>query len=152
MTSRYPRAARWPRRLAAVTALAAVAATAGCGTAGLMFRQDHRIKIISPGDNSAVRLPFTIRFAVSDVPRQVTGYGVFIDTAPPRSGDAIAAGADRAGITITTATHVTVATIVEATGGPSSERDNHQVTVVFFDASGHRVGESAASVNITVRT
>lgn len=152
MTSRYQGAARWRRRFAIAAALLAIATAAGCGTQGLMFRQDHRIKIVSPGDNSAVRLPFTIRFAVADVPRQVASYAVFIDTAPPRSGDAIPKDADRGGIYLTRATRLTVSTIVQATSGPSSERDNHQVIVVFFDASGHRVGESAASVNITVKT
>lgn len=139
----------------AATALAAVAVLAsavGFDTTGLMLRNDHRVAVITPPGRAAVSLPVTVRFSVGDVPASVTAYGVFLDRTPPRAGDAIPAGTDRTGIYLTTRTQITIDNVVRATSGPSSRRDDHEITVVFFDKTGRRVGESAASVEFEVKT
>lgn len=143
--------ARWRRALVVATVLCGTA-VAGCDVDGLAFRNDHRVKIVSPSSNDVVHLPFTIRFRVDKPGGSVASYGVFVDTNPPRAGDRISDDADRTGIYVTTDTAITVTHLLRPTTGPASNRDRHEVTVVLLDRAGHRVGESAAWVDFRVQT
>ena len=135
---------------AAITS--ALLASSACSTRGLMFVQDHRIAIDAPRDNATVHLPFTVDFSIHARPAGVVRYGVFLDRNPPRSGQAIPKDTDRTGIYLTAGRTVPIRYLVQSTIGPSSERNRHTITVVFLDAHGHRVGESADVVQFRVRT
>jgi hypothetical protein len=132
---------------------------------GLAFRADDRVDIVAPGDRDDVRVPVTIRWR-STIPARRDGgpyWAVFVDREPIRPGQSLRAVADEAcnrtpgcpdaaylrdrSVYLTDRTSVRIDVLPE--GGSDereSARDRHEATIVVVDASGHRVGESAWSV------
>ncbi len=151
-----------------IAAVLLVLLTAGCGINGLSFVQDERIDIIRPSDRSEVNLPVTVDWTATDF---ATGpgrgaFGVLVDRAPQRPGQTLAwlfRGDDSCkgpsgralcatpeflaerGAYTTTDTTFTFERIARLSGD-DRRRQFHEVTVVLLDGDGHRIGESAWSV------
>lgn len=144
----------------------------GCAPSGLAFVQDKRLEILSPEPRSTVELPVTIRWRVDGF--RITGpdgradpdsgyFGVFVDTTPIPPGETVAwiARDDRSCTSSpgcpdeqyladrqTYQTQETTFTLeqlpfLDAYAG----HENHEVTIVLLDGTGHRIGESAWYVN-----
>jgi hypothetical protein len=151
--------------------LVAVAA-GGCASQGLAFVQDHRVEIVAPPSHQTVKLPVTIRWRVTGF--RVTGhdghaaddagyFAVFVDRAPVPPGKPLSWVAhddhlclatqgcpdasylaDR-GVYSTTQTFLTLPQLPNQHAYRNHEQ--HEVTVVLMDSTGHRIGESAFYVD-----
>jgi hypothetical protein len=150
----------------------------GCAVSGLSFRIDDRLQILRPADREEVSLPVTIEWDIddfdviepdgSDDPGR--GYfGVFVDRAPQPPGQTVewfakddescrpADGcpdeqylADR-GVYTTTETQFVVETLPPPPSDQVARRELHEVTIVLFDGSGRRIGESAFTAEFEVQ-
>lgn len=137
---------------------------------GLNFQEDERLEITSPPDRAEVRLPFVVRWTVSDF--RVTGrdgnatpdagyFGVYIDRAPQppnrtqawlvredqrcrRLADCTASSflADQ-NIFAVTETSFTVERVQAPSSQAPKRREFHDVTIVLLNGRGERIGESA---------
>ncbi len=139
-----------------------------CAPNGLAFVQDKRLEIVSPKARTTVELPVTVRWRVEGF--RITGpdgrtstdagyFGVFVDTTPIPPGKTLAwVARDDPSCTSTPgcpdetylADHRTYQTVeteitfdllpfLDAHAG----HENHEVTIVLLDGTGHRIGESA---------
>ena len=159
------------RRATALLALAlvlSIASTAGCRIGDLQFKNDHRLSFETPKARQRVEAPVTITWSMKDF--DVVGldgstdsgrgvFALFVDRAPmpigndlhwisrgdegckrdPRCPD-VRYLADR-GVHVTTTTSATLNVLPRADDGVGDEQ--HYVTVVLLDGTGHRIGESA---------
>lgn len=141
-------------------ALAALALTTGCGTQGLSFQQDQRVRLLEPPARADVTLPLTIRWSVDDFESGpgAGSFGIVIDRTPPPPGRDLgwvfrdddncgATGcpdvAYRAtqGVYQTDATEVVVTSLLPRTD--RGDADEHEVTVILLDEQGKRIGEGS---------
>jgi hypothetical protein len=151
---------------------AALSLLSACVPEGLAFVKDDRLEITSPASRADVKPPVTISWKVRDF--EVTGetgsgddgagyFAVFVDKAPVPPGRSLAwlarddthclatRGcpnetylADR-GVYSTSETTLTLKRLPDLNAYQGHE--NHEVTVVLLDGTGHRIGESAWYVN-----
>ncbi|MGH2812497.1 MAG: hypothetical protein ACRDI1_07265 [Actinomycetota bacterium] len=163
-------------RISAIALLWVLAGLAGCGFGGLNFLQDKRLTITSPTDRERVDLPVTVEWKVTDF--RVTGedgsrrtdsgfFGLYVDRAPQPPGEtqeflvrddqtcrrtpgcpdeAFLAQRD---IHTTTKTRFTIEFLRDL-DPESSRRDFHEVTIVFLNGVGERIGESAFTIQFEV--
>jgi len=154
------------RVLLAVCALGGLAA---CGTSGLEFAGDERVKVVSPSDRGKVELPMQIRWRAPGLNRNDDGpyFAVFVDRAPVQPGQSLRAVADDAcnrtpgcpdasylkdrNVYVTKDTSVTLEAVPKKTGQRVGAADNHDAVIVLIDSKGRRIGESAYPVEFTVR-
>jgi hypothetical protein len=145
----------------------AVVATAllsgGCAIHGLAFERDQRVNIDSPANYATVSLPVHLHWTGDP-----SGHlAVFVDTVPMRPGGTLRDLARNDplclrtpgcpdqrwlrdhGVYLTTGHSLTLSALQNL--GNSHTKDAHQVTVILVDGKGHRIGESAWSVNFYVR-
>jgi len=164
---------------AVTTLLVTVAVLApGCAAHGLDFRQDTRVHILRPHNDSTVELPVTISWRVGDF--NVTGpddgagsdagyFGVFVDRAPQPPGQPLSwfARHDQSCATpaqcitptyladrnvyTTTLTQFTITQLPRSTLGSIGGRELHDVTIALLDGQGRRIGESAFYVEFLVK-
>ena len=167
--------ARPPQRAPAAAVLAMALLLSGCAVRGLGFREDDRVKIVSPKNHSMLTLPVTVRWTTKDfrvtgpggTPTDDAGYfAVFLDRAPQPPGETIEwhAKEDRGcfrsrgcpdetwfkehNIFPTTASSFTIDVLPTRT--KEDRRVLHEVTIVLLDAAGRRIGESAFWVEFRV--
>jgi hypothetical protein len=143
-----------------------------CAT-GLAFVQDKRVEIVAPRSQDKVTLPVTVRWRVSDF--RITGkdgrtdrdagyFGVFVDRAPVPPGKTLAWLArddkrclatpgcpDDAYFTdrhayVTNETSFMFRQLPDQ--GTYRGHEVHEVTIILFDGTGHRIGESAWEVTL----
>lgn len=140
-----------------------------CGCADyseLSFRQDKRLQVVAPADRSTVPLPVTVRWQMSDFSGE---YALFVDRSPVPGGKALdyIARHDRGcrndpacpdteylaahQVFTTTATEYTFESLPAPSERDSDKPERHRVTIVLLDGSGHRIGESAWTVEFTLR-
>jgi hypothetical protein len=149
-------------------AVCALVTLAACGTSGLAFSTDERVKIVSPRDRGEVGLPVEIRWRAAGVKRTDEGpyFAVFVDRAPVPPGESLRAVADDSCnrtpgcpdasylrdryVFVTKDTAVTVDALPNKAGQRVGASDSHEATVVLVDRDGRRIGESAYSVEFTV--
>jgi hypothetical protein len=153
------------RLLGVLTALSM--ALCGCADYGQMsFRQDTRLQVIAPADRGTVRLPVTVRWQIRDFSGE---FALFVDRAPvpggkplsyvarhdrgcrddPRCPDAGYLAAHQ--VFTTTATEYTFESLPAPSDRDSRQPERHRVTIVLLDGTGHRIGESAWTVEFTLR-
>lgn len=157
-------------------ALGCALLTAGCANSSEMsFRQDKRLKILSPSTNKTVRLPVTVSWTMRDFTavrpgspvRAGTGYyAIFLDKYPMARGkglDSLVKNGDCAGVAgcpdagylaerlhvfVTSRTSYTINSVPSSgTLGSSS----HYLTVILIDGAGRRIGDSAWTTSFTVK-
>jgi hypothetical protein len=155
-------------------ALCLVLLTGGCDIAVMQFVNDHRVHIVEPKMRQSVRTPLTVRWTYQDF--QLTGadgtrtpkrgyFGVFVDRAPvpagkslayvahndrscsPQSGCPDAAYLADAHVYATDKPEITLETLPFQPGA-EGRNEEHTITVILLDGSGHRIGESAWYVDI----
>jgi hypothetical protein len=160
-------------RAAALMVVLAVFAS-GCALRGLAFVKDSRLALVGFPDRSHIVLPHDVtwRFtgALADPatapPGAPVAFAVLVDWTPPPPGRSLASllasdptcrrtGGCPAGylarnrIYVTTDTTFHLANV--STGTDRNERRSfHELTVVLVDASGRRVGETAASTRFRI--
>ena len=166
---------RPPQRATAAAVFVMALFLSGCAVKGLGFREDNRVKIVSPPNHSTLELPVTVRWRVEDF--DVTGpdgaartdggyFAVFLDRSPQPPGETVdyLAKEDRTcfrsrgcpdaewfknhNIFPTTATSFTIDVLPTRT--KEDLRTLHEVTVVLLDGGGRRIGESAFWVEFRV--
>jgi hypothetical protein len=145
--------------------LAATVTMAGCGISNLSFVVNNRIHFTAPKPRALVHLPVTISWR-ADPPLTSGSYAVFVDRAPIKPGQTLAAVADATcrrtpgcltvaylanrSVFQTTAPTLTLATVhVDSTTKATIQ--THEATVVILDAQGRRVGESAWYIDFRTR-
>ena len=131
--------------------LIGTALSTSCG--GKLFRNDHRVEILTPEKYATVAQPLTVRWHAKDFDPPDDGrFLVFVDRDPQPPGQTTAYfRRDRRDIHETTSTRLTIETFTPRPGANDSERNLHDVTVVLVDTRGRRIGESAGFVEFTVR-
>jgi hypothetical protein len=152
-----------------VLALSALVGVAACGTGGLEFAGDERLKIVTPSDRGKVNLPVNIRWRTPGLNRTDDGpyFAVFVDRAPVQPGQSLRAVADDAcnrtpgcpdasylkdrNVYVTKDTSVTLDAVPKKSGQRVGAADSHDAVVVLVDSKGRRIGESAYPVEFTVR-
>lgn len=164
------------KRIAVHAAALALAFASACSTSGLDFRRDERVEILAPPNHSTQILPVTVTwkatgFTVSGPDgkaRDDAGYfAVFIDRAPqpPRQPLSYLAKDDEACRSrdgcpdaqwfIDHRIYPTTATSFVVEDLPTSSREDlqkfHEVTIIFLDGKGLRIGEGAFTVRFKVR-
>ena len=163
------------RRLA-VAAAALVALGSACSTSNLQFVNDGRLHFVTPKSQAMVHLPITITWEMSDFHVVAPGtvpassragyYAVFVDRAPVKAGQTLAAVADSScrrlrgcitagyladrGVYATTSASVTLTQIASLNSYQKVQL--HEATVVLLDSAGRRIGESAWYRDFRVRT
>jgi hypothetical protein len=170
-------ALRARRTVPGAVLLAALSLT-GCGLTHLQdlnFRVDNRLHFLAPKDRSTVTRPFTVSWAMSDFrtaakgsepPTRDAGYfAVFVDRTPikPEQTMRSLVSNDQAcqldptcpnrsyleglGVYLTTGTSLRL-TQVPNVAGDREKLQQHSITVVLMDTSGHRIGESAWELDV----
>ena len=138
-----------------VFALVLFAVVATSCREGLLFRNDHRVTILSPKNNAAVAEPVSVRWSAREfVAGQDGQFAVFVDRDPMPPGEGIEyfAASNRAqGVFLLNETNLTIDVFTRRTGVDPAERDHHDVTVVLLDTSGRRIGESAGFVEFRIK-
>ena len=123
------------------------------GCASLLFRQDHRISILSPTNNGTVSQPLTVTWTARDFTPGPDGeFVVFVDRSPMPPGEGLDyfAAHDQDGIFPTHRSDIQFDVLRQVTGNASAERNRHELTVILVDAHGHRIGEESGFVAFTV--
>ena len=159
--------ARYLRIVTGVVAMVVgLAVLPACGSGHFQFVADHRVHITTPKARSTVSFPLTVRWSVRDV--EQGAFAVFVDHTPVPAGKDLkwlarndqackttAGCPDQSYFTsrqifTTTKSEMTFPQLPKPRGhvrGP----ENHTVTVVLLDDTGHRVGESAWYVDFKVK-
>lgn len=144
-----------------------VVTTAACGVAGLDFRADTRLSIISPTDRAAVTVPFLLDWELRDAGMNDKSFAVLINVSPPRAGAQITdllpesqqdlascdapcqEGALAArGVTMTSASEMEITVLPRRSGLSADRARRHTITVIVLDDQARRVGEVAASIDV----
>jgi hypothetical protein len=147
----------------ALLALGALSLTA-CANYSLLFTADDRVHVTAPAENSAIRLPFVLRWSA----RGAHGpYAVFFDASPMRPGASLLSLVPKQDpcrnqahcpdvnwlrdrdIYVTYDTHLKITSLPDLRLDHDTT-DAHYVTIVLLDDSGHRQGESAFTRNFIV--
>jgi len=165
------------RRWRAIVLLLALLFPA-CAVHGLNFRQDKRLTIITPKDRAKVRLPVTIQWTLYDFritgpdseDRRDAGYfGVYVDRAPQPPGETqvslvkddppcrrqpssceTADYLNQANIFAVTTTTFTIDQLPAPPTNAVKRRELHEMTIVFLNGRGERIGESAYRLQFEV--
>jgi hypothetical protein len=148
---------RWARLVCALGVMTACASRAE-------LRGDQ-ISFSSPKELALVSAPFTLRWATHDRPPQAARYGVFVDRPPMKPGDSVRdlfGEQCRAtpgcpdemllrtlGIYLTPNSEAVISTM-PILGGVARRAAHpvHQVTVVYLDRRGRRVGGYAFTTSL----
>ncbi len=147
---------------AATALLLSAVFVAGCRD-GLLFTQDDRLRIVSPGERERVLLPVVVDWR-ADAALEQPGrlYGVFVDRSPMRPGrslDSLAAedpvcratpGCPDRDWLRSRNVHLTRRSAITLRALPAGRErfapgghPRHEVTIVLLDSRGARVGEAA---------
>jgi hypothetical protein len=136
--------------LAAVLLL--VPALGGC-TDGLLFRATTTIVLDNPANDATVSIPFTARWHLEPGVIPPAAYGVFIDSTPPRPGEAVdpdALSVDVPLAFVTPSTSLLISEVPRKKTVLDEDKDKHEITVVGLDAQSRRIDESAAFATFRV--
>ena len=122
---------------------------AGCGADAYLFVQSDDLTITTPTSNAQVALPLLVRWRVANLaPAQ---YAVYIDATPMGPGQGVDDRAqDKSQLVLTAAGQVILDKLPTKPGVDAAERNQHEIVVVALDASGRRIGEEAAYVDVQV--
>ncbi len=133
--------------------MVAVLLGGGCQSQ-LLFRNDHRITIVSPADFSNVRGPVTIRWVTRDFSAPADGhFEVFLDRDPQPPGETLHyfAGQSLLDIwTVDTTSFLIPRFPLPDPAAPKQEQEHHEITVILVDGQGRRIGETSAFVEFNL--
>ena len=157
----------------AITAMAVL--LSGCGItrsdAPVTLKGDHRLKMVSPGDEDKVQIPVTVKWSVTDFPAaNGNHFGLFVDRAPlgarkdlrwricsEQEKQPIQPGEDRRPckddrktVFLTDKTEYTFNCFEPKINSPKRTRYQHEVSVILLNGNDERVGEAATTVKFDV--
>ena len=130
----------------------AVLLGSGCQSQ-LLFRNDHRITIVSPGDFSNVKAPVTIHWVTRQFTPADGHFEVFLDRDPQPPGESLHyfAGESTQFIWSTDQTTFRIPYFpIADPNAPKEEQVHHTVTVILVDSTGRRVGETSGFVEFNL--
>ena len=133
--------------------MVAVLLGSGCQSQ-LLFRNDHRITIVSPRDFSTVHAPVTIRWVTRDFSAPTDGhFVVFLDSDPQPPGETLNYFAGQSLQYVwtvdTTSFRIPHFPLVDP-NAPKQEQEHHDVTVILVDRQGRRISETAGFVEFNL--
>ena len=114
------------------------------------FHTDGEIRFVEPVEEDFAQAPLLVRW--EGKPARTAKWAVFLDRAPIRPGASVSdlEVQERNNMWVTDVPEYTVAFVPPRQSAVVSRRDRHRLTVIPLDAKGKRVGEHAASVELTV--
>jgi hypothetical protein len=155
------------RRRSTAIALGLLAVAPACRSDGLAFRQDRRVRIVAPRNNSVVPLPAVLRWTAHRMRGE--RFVVLIDVSPMPPGQGLdyfarddvscrrADGCPDAqylanlGVHVTTGTSFTIDALRDTgTTTRTSAGDRHTATIALIDQAGVRRSEAAFQVDFIV--
>lgn len=145
----------------------ATALLTACTSHDLAFVRDERVDIVRPRDRAEVSLPVRLEWRTSDLGRG-NFFAAFVDRAPIAPGESLAVLADdtcertpgcpdlaylrERDVYVTDRRSLRLDTLPQTGSGTrTGARDRHEATIVVLDRDGRRVGESAYTVEFSVR-
>ena len=153
-----------------LAACALLALLPACAVHGLAFDNDHRVKFVSPRNRATVRLPVALHWradAIARTPDKGPFFAVFVDRAPIKPGQTLAAVADDSCkrtrgcpdltylrdqyVFVTRKTELTLNDVPKTRGQRTGARQLHEATIVLVDARGGRIGENSYSVDFIIK-
>lgn len=134
-----------------IVGVALLLISSGCGN--LLFRQTHRITVLTPNNYSTIREPVVVSWKVRDfLVGQDGTQVVFVDRSPMPPGRTIEhfERLDREGIFQTDNSSIRFDVLSPVMSNASSERNHHEITIVLLDRAGRRIGEEAGFVQFNI--
>jgi hypothetical protein len=131
---------------------AALALAFGC--AGCLedrsFHVDDDIRFTEPVEGDFAAAPLLVKW--TGRPAKTVSWALFLDRAPLRPGQSIddLEVQERQNLFLTDKQELTLDLVPPRAVAVPSRRDRHRLIVIPLDAKGQRVGEEAASVELTV--
>ena len=133
----------------ATIAVAMTLTTSGC-LEGRSFHDDNVVRFTEPVEGDFAAAPLLVKW--TGRPPATKSWALFVDRAPIRPGQSIddLEVQERQNLYVSDVAELTLDVIVSRTTAVKSRRDRHRLIVVPLDSHGRRVGEAAASVELTV--
>ena len=139
----------------------------GCASHDLAFVRDDRVEIMRPRDRADVSLPVRLEWRTRDLTPD-SYFAAFVDRAPIKPGETLAVLADDVCertpgcpdlgylrdryVFVTDQRWLRLDTLPQrSSSARTGARDLHEATIIVLDADGRRVGESAYTVEFSVR-
>jgi hypothetical protein len=129
--------------------LVLVVALTGC-LEDRSFHVDDDIRFIEPVEGDFASSPLLVKWTGG--PTKTRSWALFVDRAPIRPGTSIddLEVQERENLFLSDGQELTLDLVPPRAVAVASRRDRHRLVLVPLDAKGRRVGEEAASVELTV--
>ncbi len=114
------------------------------------FHQNDVVQIVEPLEGDFASAPLVVRW--EGRPAKAAQWALFLDRAPIKPGTSIEdlEVQERQSLWITEEQEFTIDFVPPRSTSVDSRRDRHVLVVIPLDADGDRIGEHAASVELTV--
>ncbi len=114
------------------------------------FHVDNDIRFTEPVEGDFASAPLLVKW--TGRPAKTTSWALFVDRAPIRPGQSIddLEVQERQNLFLSDGQELVLDLVTPRRVAVVSRRDHHRLVVVPLDAKGRRVGEEAASVELTV--
>lgn len=114
------------------------------------FHVSDIVRFAEPAEGDFASSPLLVRWEGS--PKDATQWALFLDRAPIQPGASIddLEVQERQNLWVTTDQELTIEFVPPRSSSVASRRDLHRLVVIPLDANGERIGEHAASVELTV--
>ena len=138
-----------PRIRVGVAVVALLLPLSGC-LEDRSFHENDTLRFVEPLEGDFASAPLLVRW--KGTPRKVAKWAVFLDRAPIKPGTSIEdlEVQERQNLWITKEQELTIDFVPPRSTSVESRRDRHLLVVIPLDADGERIGEHAASVELTV--
>lgn len=143
------------RRQARVAAVAVAVAVAlsllmtGC-LEDRSFHENDMVRFVEPLEGDFASAPLLVRW--EGRPEKTAQWALFLDRAPIKPGTSIKdlEVQERQNLWITEEQELTIDFVPQRSTSVDARRDRHLLVVIPLDADGQRIGEQAATVELTV--
>ena len=114
------------------------------------FHESDVVRFAEPAEGDFASAPLLVRWEGN--PKGAAQWALFLDRAPIKPGASIddLEVQERQNLWITAEREYTIAFVPPRASSVASRRDLHRLVVIPLDAEGGRIGELAASVELTV--
>lgn len=114
------------------------------------FHDTDRVRFAEPLENDFASAPLIVRW--EGKPKDTVKWALFLDRVPIQPGTSIddLEVQERQNLWVTEDQEFTIDFVPPRSTSVASRRDRHRLVVIPLDASGERIGEHAASVDLTV--
>ena len=114
------------------------------------FHENDKLRFVEPVEGDFASAPLLVRWVGR--PKKTAQWALFLDRAPIKPGTSIEAleVQERQNLWITEEQEFTIDFVPPRSTSVDARRDRHLLVVIPLDADGERIGEHAASVELTV--